>query len=45
MIVVRLWLALEGEDEHLHQKAGLRMGEHGKPLSEIANEKRKIPHA
>src|SRR5216683_269358 len=35
--------ALEGEDGHLCQQGGLRMGEHSELLSEIANEKRKIP--
>jgi len=35
--------ALEGEDGHLHQQGGSRMGECGELLSEIANEKRKIP--
>ena len=36
--------ALEGEDGHLRQQGGSRMGEHGELLSEIANEKRKIPN-
>ena len=33
--------ALEGEDRHLRQQGGLRIGEHGEPLSEIANEKKR----
>jgi hypothetical protein len=35
--------ALKGGDGHLRQQGGSRMGERGELLSEIANEKRKIP--
>ena len=33
--------ALEREDRHLHQQGGSRIGEHGLPLNEIANEKKR----